>query len=816
MALLEKDASEVFKSAPERRPGERLIDPYYSTNLERIFDVNETGRAFYTLRWEREVHEGGGFLEFGSNYRATVDVDGVTQNALTPFAGMWSRQRYLIEGGLLGIVIEPPDHCGSAKEGGQGGDHELAKDLSAQFLLGWDWQAAIPDRSTGFFGSVDFFEKELFVDTAILTLAIDDETVRLRAVGAFIGGGHVVIEINGEKVAEVETDGSFSIDFDMKDMALWWPRGVSISKETAVLHTATFSSKERSRCFKFGIRTFESFIDAKTKGTAIRVNGVPFFLVGGNWIHSDAMWRFSGDRRRYEKELQLHVEAGFNAIRVWGGGVIETDSFYEVADDLGLVVYQELGFTGDNNGRWAGSFDWPLDQDGAKEGVRQSVRRLRRFASFMLLGGGNELYPSDKSPPSYITEVALEELTSTLYVRSSMDGGLLGGDSNDHDDNYALAPKDGPYSMLLPHMFSQRNPGLERNLHISFQPEIGSCAIPNSQKNLLKMMTETEASTIILGGNNLSEAWTHHRFEAMTLENKNYDFAEAYGFSSNSSDWLLAANLALHQQTQLLIESFAAHLFEWYAAVYIWKTQSPWPSLRGYLYDYWLEANGNWRGARMGNRMRTLTYDYNTSTVRLVNRDALESWRVPEITFEYIEFTKGVVSKGRLMNKSVPPLSAVDIGRLAPCNATFCFLRLRADQLQNVYWISSNKNKPDYSAIGLAQKRRAASAKANVSCDDRVLHVDLSVSPSSEDLLFYPQIEGTLFVKGDDALILLPGETAHYTIPHCLTSPMLLIDAINLYDDEPLRLSVPSNCLCGHDSASSSSSRMSDLIAVVS
>ena len=60
-----------------------------------------------------------------------------------------------------------------------------------------------------------------------------------------------------------------------------------------------------------------------------------------------------------------HVRmAGLNSIRVWGGGVAERTDFYNICDELGLLVYQEFFMTGDNNGRWAGSYDWPENKLG--------------------------------------------------------------------------------------------------------------------------------------------------------------------------------------------------------------------------------------------------------------------------------------------------------------------------------------------------------------------------------------------------------------------------------------------------------------------
>ena len=804
---------------------EGLGDPYYSTNLLDVPDINATGRGFYTLRWER--HCDRGWLEFGANYRAFVSLDGSQLEA--PFAGMWARQRYWIPGsGLLGIVVEPPDHVGSPVQG-QGGDHELAKDLSSQFLLGWDWQAAIPDRSTGFIGAVEFATEELFLDPAVITREINGTSRLLTAMARFTEFQpclQVEVSVDGVSVgatATVRNATEFSLDFIIDDpviTGLWWPLGVASNLKVGLLHTGQFSGQTcgggvpvlRHREIKFGIRKFEKVIDPKTKGPAFLVNGMPLFLTGGNWIATDAAWRYSADKDRYRAEIGLHVAAGLNAIRVWGGGIIETEDFYTVADELGIVVYQEFGFSGDNNGRWAGSYDWPLDSEGAKVGAEAIVRYLRKFASIFLIGGGNELYPSSKSPPQYIKDTRSLIEAFAIYIDSSMDGGVLGGNETDHNSSYALVAKDGPYGMLVPRDFSNRNPGMATDVIVSVQPEIGSCALPSSLTALRKFLAPEDIDAILEKKQMTNAAWTHHRYETLDINNT-YDPVAAYGFDIEPSEWLVAANLALHQQTQLLFESYLNHIFDWYAGVFLWKSQSPWPALRGFLYDwYLLEPNGNWRGTRSALRSwHSATFDIGSSTLRLVNRDA-ESWDA-ELAYEWIDFS-GVLGAGSFLfaDLHVPPRSAKIIGTLAvPCT---CFLRLTWPESQQIYWVSTAET-PDYSFIGDARRRRNARATAVLGCDED-LFVDLTVV-SSSDVLFYPTFDIPLssesesdpirptdwasrpriVVREDANLLLLPGTTArfHLDIVNCTPGLTLLVDAVNLAEG-PLR--IPMTC-CSDD-----------------
>ena len=96
---------------------------------------------------------------------------------------------------------------------------------------------------------------------------------------------------------------------------------------------------------------------------------------------------------RPRREVALHRAAGLDLIRVWGGGIAERPEFYAAADALGVLVMQEFWMTGDNNGRWAGEYSWPLDHAVYLDNARDTVRALRGHASLLFWCGGNELDP---------------------------------------------------------------------------------------------------------------------------------------------------------------------------------------------------------------------------------------------------------------------------------------------------------------------------------------------------------------------------------------------------------------------------------------
>ncbi|MBW9110534.1 glycoside hydrolase family 2 protein [Microbacterium ureisolvens] len=113
------------------------------------------------------------------------------------------------------------------------------------------------------------------------------------------------------------------------------------------------------------------------------VNDQPVFVKGANWIPDDALSvRVTRDRlrRRFEQAL----DANLNLIRVWGGGLYESEDFYELADELGLLVWQDFLFA-----CAAYAEEEPLRSEVEAE-ARENIARLGHHASLVLLTGNNE------------------------------------------------------------------------------------------------------------------------------------------------------------------------------------------------------------------------------------------------------------------------------------------------------------------------------------------------------------------------------------------------------------------------------------------
>jgi len=169
---------------------------------------------------------------------------------------------------------------------------------------------------------------------------------------------------------------------------LWWPNGQGAQPlytlEIEILHADGSTLGRWMR--RIGLRTIalDRHADAGGETFQFVVNGRPIFAKGANWIPAHSF--VAGlTREQYARDLHSAVDAHMNMIRVWGGGIYESEAFYDLCDELGLLVWQDFMFAcaiypGD------AAFFRSIQTE-----AEQQVRRLRHRASLALWCGNNEI-----------------------------------------------------------------------------------------------------------------------------------------------------------------------------------------------------------------------------------------------------------------------------------------------------------------------------------------------------------------------------------------------------------------------------------------
>ena len=189
------------------------------------------------------------------------------------------------------------------------------------------------------------------------------------------------------QTSKVEVADRTVASIDVNDPQLWWPHGYgeqNLYQLRVTLETET--SIVDSREYQIGLRTIELKQEPDEWGESFTfiVNGVPVFMKGSDWIPADSFPTRLTDAH-LEMLIKSATDAHMNMFRVWGGGLYESESFYDLCDRYGILIWQDFIFA-------CGVY--PEDDDFA-ENVRieaiENVRRIRHRASLALWCGNNEM-----------------------------------------------------------------------------------------------------------------------------------------------------------------------------------------------------------------------------------------------------------------------------------------------------------------------------------------------------------------------------------------------------------------------------------------
>jgi len=191
------------------------------------------------------------------------------------------------------------------------------------------------------------------------------------------------VSLDGKVVAQIKNQKA-----KIENAKLWWPNGHG----TQPLYRIELAVTDRAGALigrwskRIGLRTLvlDRHQDKAGETFQFVVNDRAIFAKGANWIpaHSFVAGLTHED---YARDLSSAAEAHMNMIRVWGGGIYESDDFYDLCEELGLMVWQDFMFS---------CSIYPGDaafRRSVRTEVRHQVRRLRHHACLALWCGNNEI-----------------------------------------------------------------------------------------------------------------------------------------------------------------------------------------------------------------------------------------------------------------------------------------------------------------------------------------------------------------------------------------------------------------------------------------
>ena len=269
----------------------------------------------------------------------------------------------------------------------------------AAYEYGWDWGPKFVTSGIWRPARLEAWDKVRIADFAIRQRDVSREVAHIDAEveveAAIAGPAKVSVQYadSGKPVTVVENvslhAGRNVIDLpiEIRQPKLWWPAGYGdqpLYEFTAQVASGLQATAE-TRKTKAGLRSIvlHRELDKFGRSFELVVNGVPVFAKGADVIPFDSFPN-RVSTADYRRILQSARDANMNMIRHWGGGYYETEEFYSICDELGIMVWQDFMFGND----WQpGTYDFKLSIEAEAD---DQVRRLRNHPSIVVWCGNNE------------------------------------------------------------------------------------------------------------------------------------------------------------------------------------------------------------------------------------------------------------------------------------------------------------------------------------------------------------------------------------------------------------------------------------------
>lgn len=257
---------------------------------------------------------------------------------------------------------------------------------------GWDW--GICTMPVGVYGTMSLRKSRLARQESVeVTQTHGERSVELSIKTRLFAFAHGEVELEHtfdgrtiiDKVVVQKGENVFTHNITVENPKIWWPAGQGAQP----LYDLTTNVDGEITARKIGLRKLEWIIekDEIDHSFKCRINGRDMTMMGANWIPADAIpSRVTPAVIR--DLLESAKAANMNMLRIWGGGQYEPDYFYELCDELGILLWHDFMFS---------CMSYPSDRDflaSVETEITQQVRRLSHHASIALWCGDNEVIGS--------------------------------------------------------------------------------------------------------------------------------------------------------------------------------------------------------------------------------------------------------------------------------------------------------------------------------------------------------------------------------------------------------------------------------------
>lgn len=265
----------------------------------------------------------------------------------------------------------------------------------AGYHFGWDWGPRLV--SSGLWRPVylTFWDDARIENLQIKQNSVSEKEATLTAIFEIEGNAEnqavITIENDGKELARADVQltrgiSTYPVEFKIENPKLWWTNGLGEAHLYNIKGKLLIGKRMTEKSERIGIRTLELVRDKDEKGTSFyfKLNGVPVFMKGANYIPND-VFPARVTEEMYQKVIHTSKVSNFNMLRIWGGGIYENDRFYELCDEAGILIWQDFMFA---------CAMFPGDEaflNNIKQEATDNIKRLRNHPSIAMWCGNNEI-----------------------------------------------------------------------------------------------------------------------------------------------------------------------------------------------------------------------------------------------------------------------------------------------------------------------------------------------------------------------------------------------------------------------------------------
>ncbi|MDB5054531.1 MAG: csxA [Bacilli bacterium] len=532
----------------------------------------------------------------------------------------------------------------------------------AHSMFGWDWGPKLPDagiwRSVGLKGiktvrliDVNFHQLHeingVTLNVEIHLEAYDSVQLQMNL---------EITPPNGEKYSSyhlMESTVFNQVTIQIENPELWWPAGygkqplyevkVVLSQNAEIIDT---------KKYKLGLRTLivRREKDQWGESFAFEVNKIPIFIRGANYIPEDNLL----SRCTIERTDQLLsdcIEANFNSVRIWGGGIYPSDDFYDLCDKYGLIVWQDFMFA-------CGVYEFTEEfAENIKHELIDNIRRLRHHASLALWCGNNEMemgwefwdFPKTKQGrvdyikqfEIWFPQILKKYDPDRLYWPSSPSS--RGGFDQPNDENCGDVHYWAVWHDLKP--FTDF-----RKFYFRFCSEFGFQSFPS--------LKTVNTFTLPEDRNIFSYVMEKHQKNGAANGKILYYLSETFKYPKDFASLLYASQILQAEAIRYGVEHWRRHRGRCMGAVY-WQLNDCWPVASWASIDYF----GRWKALHYAAKrfyapILLSACDEGTQVDLFVTNDTLES--IQGMIHWSLRNHRGQVLKHGMLKVEVPRLEAMN------------------------------------------------------------------------------------------------------------------------------------------------------------